>query len=320
MKRNRSITTAAASISAAVMLAASAGAYLTPAAAPNENLTSDQREWSLIIPEGQTDGVEGIKKLELVISLDGDAEQYEREKASGVYESDGETVFVDFTGHIGIGAKLMVNDSEENWYDFGYKGLVTSTADKMAVIEQLNDNTYLFSCDLESADVLKTDRDVQFTFKDWGNTSTGYSLTVNEFYAYYSDGTVAVYADADGNADIDGHDPLDRSKYAAAEETPAETSAEAVATEAPETTATTAAPETTETTSAAADTAAETTEAAITENNGSSAAPAGSGTVQAVPADFGSRDMSLIIVGIIAGVVIIALIVVIVLVLLKKKK
>lgn len=313
MKRNRIMTAAAASVSAAVMLAASAGAYMTPAAAPTEYLTSSEREWSLIVPEGQTAGVEGIKKLEIVVSLAGDAEQYERELAAGVYESDGVTQFVDFTGHIGIGAKLLVGGSEENWYDFGYTGFETSTKDKMAVVDQLNDTTYLFTCDFGDVDVLQTDRDVQFTFKDWGNTSDAYSLTVEEFFAYYDDGTVAVYADADGNTEMGGHDALDRTKYGAAEEAPAETTTEATTTAAPDTTtaAETTAAETTEA-------AAETTEAAADNN---SAPASNSGTVQQAPsADFGSRDASLIIVGIVAGIVIIAVIVVMVMIMLKKKK
>ena len=316
MKRNRIMTAAAASMSAAVVLAASAGAYMTTVAAPSENLTSSGSEWSLIVPEGQTSGIEGIKKLEYVVSLAGDAERYERELGSGVYESDGETAFVNFTGHIGIGARLLIDGEDNNWYDFGYTGFETSGNEKTAVVEQLNDNTYLFTCELNNVEVLETDRDVQFTFKDWGNTSDAYSLTVEEFFAYYDDGTVAVYADADGNAQIGGHDPLDRTKYGAEEETaPAETT-EATTTAAPETTTAAAA----ETTTAAETAAApETTEAAA-DNGNSSAAAANSGTVQTASTDFGSRDTSLIIVGIIAGLVIIVVIVVMVLLMLKKKK
>ncbi len=312
MKRNRLLAAAAASLSAAALLTASAGAYMTPAAAPTENLTSSEREWSLIIPEGQTSGVEGIKKLEIVITLAGDAEQYERELAAGVYESDGETPFVDFTGHIGIGAKLQVNGAEENWYDFGYTGFVTSEKEKMAAVEPLGGNAYLFTCDLGDVDLLQTDRDVQFTFKDWGNTCEAYSLTVEEFFASYADGTVAVYADADGNTALEGHEALDRTKYAPTEEAPAETTAAETTTAAPETAAEETTPAAAETTEAAAEVTA-----AAANNN---APAADSGTVQTASADFGSRDTSLIIVGIAAGVVIIAVIVVMVILMLKKKQ
>lgn len=296
MKKRNIILSVLSAFAASAMLAVSAGAYLTVADAPSEYLNSDEETWQFVLPEKHNDYAIGVTKLEYVVTFDGDAEEYSKERTSGYYDNEDSKSFADFEGYIGIGARVSVKGKEDNWYSVGYKTLTSVGTSDSAVITKLNDTTYLFSCALNDVEILSTDRDIQLLFKDWGNKSEFYKLTVREMYAYAADGTVAIYADENGNAEFGTHAALDTSVYApAAAEVTTEATTEAT------------------TTAAAETTAAATTTAAVTTTQKTAA-------VESVNTDYAERDSSLLIVGIVAGVLIIGVIVGIILFMNNKKK
>lgn len=321
MKKINKTAAAFSAIAASAMLTASAGAYLTEAGSPSGYLNSDNETWQFVLPEKHNSYAVGISKMEFVVTFDGDMDEYKKEKTDGYYDNDTGKAFADFEGYVGIGAVVRVNGVNDNWFSFSYKSLNPIGSGNFADIKKLNDNTYLFSCTLDNVEVLPTDRDIQLSFKEWANKSDYYRLTVQEFYAYNPDGTVAIYADTNGDAEFGTHPAFDPSDYGVV---PEETTAAAETTEAaPEETteaseATTAAPETTTGSEAAV---SETTTASTFSAVTTKATTTKGGTVQtASSTDYGSRDSSLLIVGIVAGVLIIGLIVGIVIYMSKKKK
>lgn len=303
MKKMKRTVSVLSVLAASAMLAGSAGAHLTVVEDPSEYLNSDEETWQFVLPEKHNEMAIGVNRLEFVVTFDGDEAEYNKERSSGYYDNDSGKSFADFEGYIGIGARVNVKGKDDNWYSFNYKTLTSGVASNSPVITKLDDTTYLFSCTLTDVEILPTERDIQLSFKDWGNASDYYKLTVREFYAYDADGTVAIYADEKGTAEFGTHAALDLSAYGIAPVTEATTTAAATTTEAATTTAAAAAVTTAPTTTAPAYTT-----------------PAKGGTVESAAADYSERDSTLLIVGIVAGVLIIGVIVGIILYIRNKKK
>ena len=341
MRKNRIIGIAISLLTALTMLAVPASAYLEEVSGASSYLESDSGAWMIRLTGADKDYITDISKIEMYISLKGDAAAYRADMENGVG---------DFTGFIGLGAAIEgENVSNGFWQQFGFSGLKENAGGRdTAAIKKLGDTSYLFTGDLTGLKVSPTASDATISLKDWGNFSEAYRLAVDELIVYGPDGSVAFRTDSKGNMTFG---TLPASVTTAAEttaettvETTAETTTETTTEETTTTTeAETAAEETTTeetttaeettTTSATTTTAAATTtttavtseeSAAQTEAPAATEAPAYTTSVaQAVAAndaDFGSRDSSLLIVGIVAGVVIIAVIVVLVMILTKKKK
>lgn len=301
MKKTKLITAALSALTALSVLSVPAAAKLEVVESeyvgyedinniPETWLTSSVQSWLVNVTIAKNALINDAAKVEFIVSLAGNTEQYDADKASGFF-SDGETAFVDFQGSIGISA--------ETWKAYEYSALEETAGDSAnAAITDLGDHRYSFSADLTDNRATAPDREVQLSFNDWSSGTEDYWLRVDELLVWDDNGNVLVHFDGNGAPDFDYTVP-----EAAAEETPEETTT-AAETEAP-------APEET--------TTAETTTAAAAATQAATTAGQ-SGTVQSAAADFGSRDSSLVIVGIVAGVIIIAVIVVLVMIMLKKKK
>ena len=337
MRKNRIIGIAISLLTALTMLAVPASAYLEEVSGASSYLESDSGTWMIRLTGADKDYITDISKIEMYISLKGDAAAYSADMENGVG---------DFSGFIGLGAAIEgENVSNGFWQQFGFSGLKENAGGKdTAAIKKISDTSYLFTGDLTGLKVSPTASDATISLKDWGNFSEAYRLAVDELIVYGPDGSVAFRTDSKGNMTFG---TLPASVTTAAEttaETTVETTAETTTeTTTEETTTTTEAETITEettteetttaeetTTSATTTTAAATTTtAAVTSEESAAqteatAAPAyttsAAQAAAANNADFGSRDSSLLIVGIVAGVVIIAVIVVLVMILTKKKK
>ena len=335
MRKNRIIGIAISLLTALTMLAVPASAYLEEVSGASSYLESDSGAWMIRLTGADKDYITDISKIEMYISLKGDAAAYSADMENGVG---------DFSGFIGLGAAIEgENVSNGFWQQFGFSGLKENAGGRdTAAIKKLGDTSYLFTGDLTGLKVSPTASDATISLKDWGNFSEAYRLAVDELIVYGPDGSVAFRTDSKGNMTF-GTLPASVTTAATTAETTAETTTE---TTTEETTTTTEAETTTEettteetttaeetTTSATTTTAAATTtttavtseeSAAQTEAPAATESPAYTTSVAqavaAADADFGSRDSSLLIVGIVAGVVIIAVIVVLVMILTKKKK
>lgn len=313
MKKARTILSAAAALAGSVILTAPSSAFLTTYSGGSQNLVSNNGTWKVTFDLDHNDDIAKTSKMYFVVSLS-DQAKYDEEKKSGNYiteteaseeeEAPAPTPFADYQGQIGISA--------EEWADYTFTSLDNSEASAANVgVKKADGGKYVLTVDVKAKNIKFTDYGTSVTLGEWGNSSPNYTLNVDGLYLYSDDGDVIVYYDSLGNPDYE-HAALD---LIAKEEKPAEE------------------------TSAAAETAAEAAEAAADESapakeeapaaepaaaadNGSSAAQTSSGgTVTTSPAnaDFGSRDSTLLIVGIAAGVVIIGVIVALVMVMLKKK-
>lgn len=337
MRKNRIIGIAISLLTALTMLAVPASAYLEEVSGASSYLESDSGTWMIRLNGADKDYITDISKIEMYISLKGDAAAYSADMENGVG---------DFAGFIGLGAAIEgENVSNGFWQQFGFSGLKENAGGRdTAAIKKLGDTSYLFTGDLTGLKVSPTASDATISLKDWGNFSEAYRLAVDELIVYGPDGSVALRTDSKGNMTFG---TLPASVTTAAEttvETTAETTTETTTEETTTTTEaettteettteeTTTAEETTTTSATTTTAAATTTTTAVTSEESaaqteapaateaSAATAAAAQAVAANDADFGSRDSSLLIVGIVAGVVIIAVIVVLVMILTKKKK
>ena len=335
MRKNRIIGIAISLLTALTMLAVPASAYLEEVSGASSYLESDSGAWMIRLTGADKDYITDISKIEMYISLKGDAAAYSADMENGVG---------DFSGFIGLGAAIEgENVSNGFWQQFGFSGLKENAGGRdTAAIKKLGDTSYLFTGDLTGLKVSPTASDATISLKDWGNFSEAYRLAVDELIVYGPDGSVAFRTDSKGNmtfGTLSASVTTAATTAATTAETTTETTTEetTTTTEAETTTEETTTEETTtaeETTTSATTTtaAATTTTAAVTseESAAQTEAPAATESpayttsvaqaVAAADADFGSRDSSLLIVGIVAGVVIIAVIVVLVMILTKKKK
>lgn len=335
MRKNRIIGIAISLLTALTMLAVPASAYLEEVSGASSYLESDSGAWMIRLTGADKDYITDISKIEMYISLKGDAAAYSADMENGVG---------DFSGFIGLGAAIEgENVSNGFWQQFGFSGLKENAGGRdTAAIKKLGDTSYLFTGDLTGLKVSPTASDATISLKDWGNFSEAYRLAVDELIVYGPDGSVAFRTDSKGNmtfGTLSASVTTAATTAATTAETTTETTTEetTTTTEAETTTEETTTEETTtaeETTTSATTTtaAATTTTTAVTseESAAQTEAPAATESpayttsvaqaVAAADADFGSRDSSLLIVGIVAGVVIIAVIVVLVMILTKKKK
>ena len=335
MRKNRIIGIAISLLTALTMLAVPASAYLEEVSGASSYLESDSGAWMIRLTGADKDYITDISKIEMYISLKGDAAAYSADMENGVG---------DFAGFIGLGAAIEgENVSNGFWQQFGFSGLKENAGGKdTAAIKKISDTSYLFTGDLTGLKVSPTASDATISLKDWGNFSEAYRLAVDELIVYGPDGSVAFRTDSKGNmtfGTLSASVTTAATTAATTAETTTETTTEetTTTTEAETTTEETTTEETTtaeETTTSATTTtaAATTTTTAVTseESAAQTEAPAATESpayttsvaqaVAAADADFGSRDSSLLIVGIVAGVVIIAVIVVLVMIHTKKKK
>jgi len=332
MRKNRIIGIAISLLTALTMLAVPASAYLEEVSGASSYLESDSGAWMIRLTGADKDYITDISKIEMYISLKGDAAAYSADMENGVG---------DFAGFIGLGAAIEgENVSNGFWQQFGFSGLKENAGGRdTAAIKKLGDTSYLFTGDLTGLKVSPTASDATISLKDWGNFSEAYRLAVDELIVYGPDGSVAFRTDSKGNmtfGTLSASVTTAATTAATTAETTTETTTEetTTTTEAETTTEETTTEETTtaeETTTSATTTtaAATTTTAAVTSEESAAQteateAPAyttsAAQAAAAADADFGSRDSSLLIVGIVAGVVIIAVIVVLVMILTKKKK
>ena len=335
MRKIRIIGIAISLLTALTMLAVPASAYLEEVSGASSYLESDSGAWLIRLTGADKDYITDISKIEMYISLKGDAAAYSADMENGVG---------DFSGFIGLGAAIEgENVSNGFWQQFGFSGLKENAGGRdTAAIKKLGDTSYLFTGDLTGLKVSPTASDATISLKDWGNFSEAYRLAVDELIVYGPDGSVAFRTDSKGNmtfGTLSASVTTAATTAATTAETTTETTTEetTTTTEAETTTEETTTEETTtaeETTTSATTTtaAATTTTTAVTseESAAQTEAPAATESpayttsvaqaVAAADADFGSRDSSLLIVGIVAGVVIIAVIVVLVMILTKKKK
>ncbi|MBO6303436.1 MAG: hypothetical protein J6N15_13460 [Ruminiclostridium sp.] len=291
------ITAAAAVFASAAMLTASVSAYMLEVGSDSDSFISDRSSWKIVTPASEDSPYAGAAKIEAVVAVEGDTEKYYRERSKGLYEDDnGEEVFTDFTGFLALGARVSGSAVTNDWWlQFDYHGLAdVEGSSSTAAVTKLDDTHFLLTADLTGVTIDTAAGNATVSIADWGNKSEAYSLAVKEVFVYDGSGNVSVYSDGNGNITTDGHEPFDISKYVK----PAETTAEQ----------TVAAQTTAEQTVAAQTTAAPVTTAA--QNT-----PA----VKNEKADLGSRDSSLIIVGIVAGVIIVGVIVALVVVMLKRR-
>lgn len=319
------IAFAATASVAAAMLAAPVSAYMIDLDQSTASFISDESTWKIITEASADSPFVGASKMQAVVYVDGDTEKYFRERSSGAYEdSDIEDEFSDFTGFLGLGARVSGPSVKNDWWlQFDYHGLSDSEgSETLAEVKKLDDVTYLLSADLSNITIDGAAGNPAIAVADWGNKSHAYWLAVKEAYLYGADGSVVLYSDGAGNMSAT-HDPFDISQYVSAaaetasEETASvETASEETATA--ETTTTTAA-ETTTTAKPEDTTAAVGNEPELTTSE--ETAPAA--TTSAPTTDkksFGSRDSSLLISGIVAGVIIVAAVIALVVINLKKKK
>ena len=339
MKLNKVIAAALSGAVAAAALTTTASAYITVPSDAASLLTVNSQSWSKMISSSYDIDYSKLGQIQAVITLT-DPAQYEADKASGFY-SDGVTTFVEFSGNIAFG-------SSAEWIAYGFDSLADITGDSdTATITGLGDGSYILTASIPAESAAAVTGRCSVTFAEWGNTSPDYSLTLNSFSLIGTDGTTILTYNGSGNATVEPAAVETTAATEAPVETTAETTTttEATTTTAEETTTTTeetttvpeetseeteeAAEETTTTTTTAATTtttkAATTTEAETTIAETTTAAPVATTAAvqQAVASDsdnFASRNSSLMIFAIVAGVVILAAIIGFILISVKKKK
>ena len=308
-KTKRTLASAAAALAASAALAVPSSALLTVYQGGTSGLLSNNGTWKVTFDLTHNDEVAKTEKMYFVVSVT-DPEKYSEEKAAGHYITDepaetdenGEEIppeeFTDFQGQVGV--------STEEWYDYTYESFDNSEpTDTVVGIKDIGGGKYIITIDLKARNVVFGTNGSSVTLGEWGNRSSDYTLSVEELYLCGADDEPIVWYDPYGNPDYE-HAALVIPEDAPAAETQ-ETEAD-TETSAPEDTA-----------AGATD-----TEAAGETTTAASAAPASTTAGNAAPSaantDFGTRDMTLVIVGIAAGVIILAVIVALVIVMTKKKK
>ena len=309
MKKNRLFSAVLASAAALTITSVQSAAFIKTPGTPTEFVKiKEDATWLLSLDADENSPFNGCSKIQAVVEIKGDTDKYFADKAAAAEAGeDEETGFADFGGCLALNAKLSgENASNEWWIQYNYLNLDDHTSDGTdASVDKLSDTVSLITADLNGIEVDGAAGNPAVNIMEWNVKIEDYWLEVKELYVYGADGNVSLYCDGDGNIDTDGHDAFDPSAYADSTSAPAETAASET-TAAPET----AAAETTTTTAAATTAAANDGAAASTTAKASNPGSA----------DFGSRDSTLLIVGIAAGVIIIGAIVGLIIFMSKKKK
>ena len=179
MKKNRIISIACSLLTALTMLAVNASAYIEVVSGPSSYLDNDDSQWMIELGEGDKEYIRDITKIEMVISIAGDADLYYSEIKNGVPNGD-------FTGFLGLGAFVEgTNVSNQFWQQYDFKSLLETAGDsKHAGIKSLGGNKYMFTASLDGIKVSPTASDATISLKDWGNFSPDYRLAVEEMTVY----------------------------------------------------------------------------------------------------------------------------------------
>ncbi len=116
MRKNRIIGIAISLLTALTMLAVPASAYLEEVSGASSYLESDSGAWMIRLTGADKDYITDISKIEMYISLKGDAAAYSADMENGVG---------DFAGFIGLGAAIEgENVSNGFWQQFGFSGIL----------------------------------------------------------------------------------------------------------------------------------------------------------------------------------------------------
>lgn len=290
----KKIGAALSALTAAALFTTAASAYLEVPSEQTDLLSAVVDSWRLSISSSYEVDYTKLETIRAVVEIT-DEEAYQTDKENGVY-SDGETAFTDFTG------ALAFNGTE--WLQFNITGLSdTDAGTEIAEVRALGEGQYLLTAYLpegtEPSPLLST-----ISLLEWGNRSPDYSLRILSF-GLYADGLEPIVV---FGADGEQIDPPEIVIPDASEEEPEETTTTRAETQPAETEA-----------------PAETTESA--EETTVEAAPAETVQTQSAPAaqamnseSFASRDSSLMIVLIAAGVLVVGAVVGIIVVSMTKRK
>lgn len=303
--RLKKIGAALSALTAAALFTTAASAYLEVPSEKSDFLNASADNWRLSISSSYDVDYTKVETIRAVIEIT-DEEAYQTDKENGFY-SDGETAFADFTGVVAFGGA--------EWLQFSVESLTDTDADtEVAEVRSLGDGQYLLTAYLpegtEPSPLLTS-----ISLAEWGNRSPDYSLRLLSF-GLYADGLEPIVV---FGADGEQIDPPEIVIPDASEEEPEETAEPEE--EQPEETTTVKA----ETQPAETEAPAETTESA--EETAAEAAPAETVQTQSAPAaqainseSFASRDSSLMIVLIAAGVLVVGAVIGIIVVSMNKRK
>lgn len=303
--RLKKIGAALSALTAAALFTTAASAYLEVPSEKSDFLNASADNWRLSISSSYDVDYTKVETIRAVIEIT-DEEAYQTDKENGFY-SDGETAFADFTGVVAFGGA--------EWLQFSVESLTDTDADtEVAEVRSLGDGQYLLTAYLpegtEPSPLLTS-----ISLAEWGNRSPDYSLRLLSF-GLYADGLEPIVV---FGADGEQIDPPEIVIPDASEEEPEETAEPEE--EQPEETTTVKA----ETQPAETEAPAETTESA--EETAAEAAPAETVQTQSASAaqainseSFASRDSSLMIVLIAAGVLVVGAVIGIIVVSMNKRK
>lgn len=303
--RLKKIGAALSALTAAALFTTAVSAYLEVPSEKSDFLNASADNWRLSISSSYDVDYTKVETIRAVIEIT-DEEAYQTDKENGFY-SDGETAFADFTGVVAFGGA--------EWLQFSVESLTDTDADtEVAEVRSLGDGQYLLTVYLpegtEPSPLLTS-----ISLAEWGNRSPDYSLRLLSF-GLYADGLEPIVV---FGADGEQIDPPEIVIPDASEEEPEETAEPEE--EQPEETTTAKA----ETQPAETEAPAETTESA--EETAAEAAPAETVQTQSAPAaqainseSFASRDSSLMIVLIAAGVLVVGAVIGIIVVSMNKRK
>lgn len=305
--RLKKIGAALSALTAAALFTTAASAYLEVPPEQTDFLSGVTDSWRLSISSSYEVDYTKLETIRAVVEVT-DEEAYQTDKKNGFY-SDGETAFTDFTG------ALAFNGTE--WLQFNMTGLSdTDAGTEIAEVRALGDGKYLLTGYLpegtEPSPLLST-----ISLLEWGNRSSDYSLRILSF-GLYTDGLEPIIV---FGADGEQIDPPEIVIPDASEEEPEETAEPEETTEPEE-----EQPEETTTTQAETQ-PAETEAPAETTESGEETAPAETVQTQSAPTaqainseSFASRDSSLMIVLIAAGVLVVGAVIGIIVVSMNKRK
>lgn len=299
--RLKKIGAALSALTAAALFTTAASAYLEVPSEKSDFLNASADNWRLSISSSYDVDYTKVETIRAVIEIT-DEEAYQTDKENGFY-SDGETAFADFTGVVAFGGA--------EWLQFSVESLTDTDADtEVAEVRSLGDGQYLLTAYLpegtEPSPLLTS-----ISLAEWGNRSPDYSLRLLSF-GLYADGLEPIVV---FGADGEQIDPPEIVIPDASEEEPEETAEPEE--EQPE-----------ETTTAKAETQPAETEApAETTESAEETAPAETVQTQSAPSaqainseSFASRDSSLMIVLIAAGVLVVGAVIGIIVVSMNKRK
>lgn len=297
----KKIMAAASAIAASLAFSTAASAYLAVPEEKADLLNTTADNWKLTIRSSYEVDYSGVETMRAVLEVT-DPEAYAADKGNGFY-SDGETAFTDFIGALSFGGA--------DWLQFDFSGLEETDGGSGSVeIRVLGDGSYLMTAYFDGA-AEPSPLLTSLSIAEWGNRSPDYTLRLTSIGLYGAELEPVIVFGGNGEQ----IDPPEIALPGASEEEPEETAEPEE--EQPEETTTAAAETQPEETDAPAETTESAEEAAPAEPAQTQSAP----PAQAINSDgFASRDSSLMIVMIAAGVFVVGAIIGIIIISMKKQK